>query len=1174
MALSYQCRTLRVALEDLIATFGTRYPKGQEYLQRLDRLEDRPEAEPLEQLRRETLLANPLLDFDKLLLVKRKSLRQMPAVKQKKLKIPNVPGIDLGFPSNHECNSSLPRDGYDNEIAVLSLTSLMWDSRPRLSIEKMTPEGGGPTGRGPHATSDAPGVLRTLYRPAADVYVGEVDLHSDADRLLFTQSGRENWRVWEMRVDGSGLRQVSQTPGDVDSFDACYLPDGRIVFGSTACWQAVPCWHGQKIVTNLYTMNADGSGMRQVCFDQDHNFHPVVLNNGQVLFHRWDYTGINHIFLRQLMVMNPDGTGQRAVYGVNSWYPNSLYFPRPLPGNSERLICILSGYHGVHKMGQLVLVDTDRGWHEADGLIQRISGRGQPIEPKVVDELVDKDWPKFLHPYPLSDKYFLVACWPNAQASWGIYLADVFDNLLLIREEPGYALLEPVPLMKRPKPPVLADRVDLARKDGVVYLHNVYSGPGLAGVPRGHIKSLRIIAYHFGYPGLAGPDIVGFGGPWEVMRILGTVPLEEDGSVMFRVPANTPVAVQTLDAEGKAVQLMRSWFTVMPGETLSCVGCHERPTDVSPSQVALAAVRDVREIQPWHGPARGFDFRREVQPVLNRHCVACHDGRADRPDLRPRERVPEYKGRRLSKLGVQRMHPEMLADTGGVLKYAPAYDALIPYIRRVSIEDDVSMLVPGEYHADTSELIQMLRKGHQGVHLDPQAWDRLVTWIDLNGPCHGTWGDAYPIPDGAHERRMALRQAYGGPQDDPEAVPATPRYDETPVAPTDASLVAGGPWPVARDPGHESPVTSREPVGWGLPHHESQGTGAGGASPTLQARVEGVPPSERGHDAIPAHAGDADATKSERQSLLRAKRGDARDTAERSERTIDLGGGVTLRLVQIPAGQFVIGDAHGEPDERPLARVAIDQPFWMGAGEVTNEQFRRFDPRHDSRYYQKRHARSDDQGVPLDEPEQPVVRVSYEQAAAFCRWLSQRTGLRFTLPTEAQWEYACRAGTATPLHYGDLDTDFSSWANLGDLSFGDAEKGNYVGLTGGLEHVVLEGSALSDRRFDDGFVVTAPVGRFRPNAWGLHDMHGNAAEWTATTYRTYGTDGTCGLDSEPVRKVVRGGSFFDRPARARSAFRLAYPPWQRVFNVGFRVVCEPTDPLTHAPPRPVAEERR
>lgn len=1032
-SLAYQCGTLRAAIEDLIATYGPRYPNGGEYLRRLDELGGNlvSAQEQLEQLKRQALLSNPLLGFDKVLVVRR---RETPH---------DATGAGLGLPSNHECNSSLPREGYDNEIAILSL-----------------------------AQPETP--LATLYRPDGNGYVGEADLHWDADRLLFSQSDKINWKLWEIRVDGTSLRQVSQMPDDVDSFDACYLPNGRIVFGSTASCHAIPCWHGRKRATNLYVMDESGSGVRQLCFDQDYDLHPCVLSNGQVLYHRWDYAGINHIYLRQLMTMNPDGTAQRAVYGSNSWFPNSLFFPRPLPGSSDKLVCILSGYHGVHRMGQLVLVDTSRGWFEESGLVRRISGCGDPIEPKIADNLVDDEWPQFLHPYPLSDKHVLVACRPDAKSDWGIYLADTFDNLVPIRREPGYALLEPVPVVKRARPPVPVDRVNLERTDGIVYLHSVYTGPGLAGVPQGTIKGLRVIAYDFGYPGLAGPDLIGRGGPWEVMRILGTVPLEEDGSVTFRVPANTPVAVQALDAGGKAVQLMRSWFTVMPGETLSCVGCHETPAAVTPSELVLAMYRDPRDIKPWRGPARGFDFAREVQPVLNRHCVACHDGRAARPDLRPLEQTPDYGGQRLPRLAVERMHPQMAKDTGGMAKYTPAYDALIPYVRRVGIEDDVSLLTPGEYHADTSELVQLLRKGHQGVRLDAEAWDRVVTWIDLNAPCHGTWGGVYPIPDGVHARRMELRKAYGGPADDPEAIPDCPRYDETPV----------------------------EPVS--LP-------------PCEPVTLPSVPP------------------------------------VARIERTIKLADGLTMKFVRIPSGEFVMGDLAGEPDERPPHRVVIERPFWMGVCEVTNAQFRLFDSTHDCGYYQRRHARSDDRGIPLNAPDQPVVRVSWEQATGFCSWLSLRTKTRFSLPTEEQWEYACRAGTATSLYYGDLDGDFAPWANLGDLSFGDPRVGGFTATTGGIEHLVLEGAALSDLRFNDGFVVTAPVGRFQANAWGLQDMHGNAAEWTSSDDKTYGTNGTCADDG---RKVVRGGSFFDRPERCRSASRSAYPSWQRVFNVGFRVICD------------------
>ncbi len=517
------------------------------------------------------------------------------------------------------------------------------------------------------------------------------------------------------------------------------------------------------------------------------------------------------------------------------------------------------------------------------------------------------------------------------------------------------------------------------------------------------------------------------------------------------------------------------------------MGCHESPRESGRGRLARAAVRQPREIEPWYGPPRGFDFAREVQPVLDRYCVRCHHGPPSAaPDLRREQLRPDYKGRMISKLGVDRLHPKMAADTKGVMRYTPAYEALLPYIRRVSIEDDVSLLVPGEYHADTSPLIQMLRKGHGGVQLDPEAWDRLITWIDLNAPCHGTWHEVYPIPDGVHERRMQLRRMFGGPAEDPETIPQTPPYDSTPVEPE----------PLVRP---RVPELAHWPI----------------ATPQAQRRQR---------------------------------------AAGKWEMTVDLGEGVTMKLVRIPPGEFVMGDPAGEPDEWPPARVVIDRPFWIGAFEVTNRQFRCFDSLHDPRYYQKRHARGDDEGLPLNGPQQPVVRVSWEQAMAFCHWLSQRTGMHFTLPTEAQWEYACRAGTGTALSFGTCDDDFSPWANVGDASFAN---GHLPQVTGGLEHLIREGAPLADARFDDRAEVTAPVGSYRPNAWGLYDMHGNAAEWTRSAYRPYPYDENDGRNDPGVqgRKVVRGGSFYDPPKRCRSSFRLAYPAWQRVFNVGFRVVC-------------------
>jgi len=477
--LDYDFEPLNLAINDLLETFDPEYPKGPEYLRRLDELKkardaalslgrsgDSARAEllrlgrELPKLQYDALLSNPLLDFDELILLKRKRGQ-------------------LGLPVNHKCNTGIERTGYDNEIVALGPVHPM-------------------------------GKMRTVFRPEAGQYVGEIDLHYDAEKMLFTMPTGPTWQIFEIGADGTGLRQISSGEHpDVDNFDACYLPDGRIVYASTASYTAVPCWHGKERACNIYLMDGDGSNLRQLCFDQDLDLHPAVLPTGQVIFSRWDYTGPMHIYLRPLMVMNPDGTGQRAVYGSNSYWPNALYYPRGIPGAPGKIIAIIAGYHGVPRMGELGLIDTAKGSHGAGGVVQRIPGRGKPVETVIRDNLVDKSWPKFLHPFPLSEKYFLVAAQLVHNGPWGIYLVDVFDNILPICVRPKFDLFEPIPIVKTPKPPAVPDRVDLNRDDAIVYLDNVYAGPGLAGVPHGTVEKLRIVAYHFGYPGMAGPDKIG-----------------------------------------------------------------------------------------------------------------------------------------------------------------------------------------------------------------------------------------------------------------------------------------------------------------------------------------------------------------------------------------------------------------------------------------------------------------------------------------------------------------------------------------------------------------------------------------------------------------------------------------------------------------------------------------
>ena len=973
-------------------------------------------------LARKALLANPLLDFDTLLVIKRSEKQ-------------------LGLPQNWESNSTLPMSGFDNELDLLSPI--------------------------------ADGTMTTLYRPAKDVFLGDVDLHFDADRLLFSMPGDNGrWQLHEMTLADKAVRQLPLiTEPDVDNYDACYLPDGNILFTSTAPFTGVPCVTGSSHVSNIYRYDRATGAIRQLSFGQDHDWCPTVLNNGRILYLRWEYSDLPHFVSRILFHMNPDGTSQMEYYGSNSYWPNAMFYARPIPNQPTMFCAIVGGHHDVPRMGELVLFDPARGRTEADGVIQRIPGRGRKVEPVIHDGLVGASWPKFLHPWPLSDKYFIVSAKPAPDSRWGVYLVDVFDNMTLLKELDGYALLEPVPLRAVPKPPVIPDKVDLTRDDATVYMSDVYTGPGLKDVPRGTVKQLRLFTYHFAYHGVGGQiNRVGLDGPWDIKRIVGTVPVEPDGSVYFRVPANTPLSMQPLDEKGQALQLMRSWMTAMPGEMLSCAGCHEKQNTPPPAKASIAARRAPSEITPWYGPERGFSFRREVQPVLDRHCAGCHDGtKPALPDFRD---LPDV---------------HTTANDAGYnngTHFPPSYLALRRYVHGPTMESDIHLLSPMDFHASTMELTQRLRVGHHGVALEPEAWDRLITWIDLNTPAHGTWHEIVGMDKIANQRdrrrAMAAKYAPNRAIDPEEILDLAPFAGAPPVVPAVFPDTA----PLAE------PITP--------------------------------PPSAATPDGV--------------------------------RRAVDLGG-VTLDLVSLPAGAFRMGQEDGFPDEAPVADVSIAEPFWMGATEVTNEQYTRFDPTQDSRIENGDFLQFsvEERGYPLNEPKQPVARVSWNEAMAFCAWLSARTGESFTLPDEAQWEYACRAGTATPLWYGTVDADFSGTANLADHCLFKVDTFDPWKLPSGAIHPWRP--AIDT--VDDGHRVSAPAGSYAANPWGLFDMHGNVAEWTRSAHHPYpwhaddGRNEPAGQDD----RVARGGSWYDRPQRARSAFRQHYAPWQRVFDVGFRVVC-------------------
>ncbi len=1024
------------ALDDLAATAPDRFPDAAELEGQVNGwitawpalmakvaqgdVAAKQEAGKFAQLQREILLRNPLLDFDTVLLVKRH-------VK------------NLGLPVNFHGLSFERRDGYDNEIVTLSLKE---------------------------------GTMQPIWRPGKDAYVGEVDLHFDGRRLMFTTlDANQRYQIHEINADGTGLRQISKSDhADIDSYDSIYLPDERIIFSNTSGFHGVPCHDGKGDVANLHMMNPDGTGIRRLCFEQDHDWYPVMLPNGRVMYLRWEYTDSAHYFSRILMHMNPDGTDQKELYGSNSYWPNAMFYARPLPGKSNQFVAIVSGHHGVQRAGQLFVFDGAKGRQEDTGVVQQIPGHGKTFKGKIKDALVDGKWPQFLHPYPLSDKYFLVAGKMAQDAPWGLYLVDVFDNMQLLKQVDGYALFEPIPLRKTPRPPVIPDRVDLTSRTATCFIQDIYEGKGLRGVPRGAVKQLRLFQYEYGYRMMGGHYLVGMESGWDVRRIIGTVPVHEDGSSAFVIPANTPVAIQPLDEEGRALQQMRSWLVGMPGEVVSCVGCHESQDQAAPPKLTTAANRAPCVPAPWHGPTRGFSFEREIQPVLNRHCVGCHDGKEDRPNFAP--------------------STERLGKGGQIAGFSPAYWALHPYVRRNGPEGDYHVLTPLEFHANTSELVQMLEKGHHNVKLDPEGWDRLVTWIDLNAPYFGTWSEVGTVPGNSARRRREMKELYSLVVEDVEATSRVADYPQTFLKPE-------------KETEDKTPVP--EAAGW----------------PFTAERA-----------------------------------GEMQTASGAEDMRLPLGDGITMSLKRIPAGTFVMGTPGGPPDERPLAAVTIRKPFWIGATEVSLAMYKQYDPKHGNGFYDMHYKDQVKPGYDMDDPELPVIRVSWDQARGFCRWLSGKTGKRVTLPTEAQWEWACRAGTASPLSFGAVTADYGKHANAADVTM------KLAAVKGVNPQPIRNPDQYwdylpKDANVNDGVLHLAPVDGYLPNAWGLKNMHGNVAEWTADAYRPYPCNEDDNLSEDtPARRVVRGGSWNERIKHCTSSRRIPYPQWQRVYNVGFRVVVE------------------
>ena len=602
----------------------------------------------------------------------------------------------------------------------------------------------------------------------------DVDVSPDARRILysFKASDRgDDFHLYEMDLATRGVRQLTHGKGVAD-YEGCYLPDGRILFNSTRCMQIVDCWWTE--VSNLYRCEADGSGITRITYDQVHDNYPALTWDGRILYTRWEYNDRSQMFPQPLLSMNVDGTNQRAYYGGNSWFPTTLIHARAVPG-SPLFFGICTGHHSLQP-GELMRFDPREGREEAQGAWQL-----GPLR-RAKARKVDADGQQgrvAMYPYPVDESNVVLSFLPqgwkrNARgkvmyrdhlAPFALYWTDVDGaRELLVAQKGKSPCGRPVPVCVRDLPSRPSKMSDESLRTGIVAIRDVYDGDAMKGVQRGTVKSMRVVSIDYrvagiGYNGNVGPGGGGLSctppalgnGTWGVKRVLGEVPVAQDGSVAVEVPARTPVYFMLLDGNGRMVQSMRSWTTLQPGETASCAGCHESQNLAPDFRKGAAAGRVTASLKR---PPRGFSFRKDVQPILDRRCVSCHDPKknASLPDFTDAPVADTLSKRHWSQAYLSLTRAHQLLGDNGAMRWAANPDDRNGYVNWIHSASAPTPLPPLSNGSRVSRLFtEKLDKGHCSGVTDAEK-RTLACWIDLGGPFCGDYEEANAWNEKERER--------------------------------------------------------------------------------------------------------------------------------------------------------------------------------------------------------------------------------------------------------------------------------------------------------------------------------------------------------------------------------------------------------------------------------------
>jgi len=583
-----------------------------------------------------------------------------------------------------------------------------------------------------------------------------------------------NYQIWRVNIDGTGLTQL--TDGPHNNLDPCWLPDGGIAFIS----DRKPAYAYCYVVTSpvVYRMERDGSRQKRLSANYLMDFTPSVLGDGRIIYTRWEYVDRAACPIQSLWAINPDGTGLAGYYGNRVLAPGTFMDAQPVPG-SNRVIATATNHNGSCR-GGIVLIDPSKGSNareavtnltpEVDIYAHRLGGG--PWGNGMLDRRIPLPYEK---PFALDDERYLVS------KNGGIQLRDFDGNAVtLLRPQEGLGFYCAQPLRETPLPPVLgggpSDKTAVLPEDGsvsgawaTVFMHDVYNGLE-PHVKRGEIKQIAVVqeieksthspqnnvrpdgqgmrniaVFGFQFP------LVSCGATYAPKKLWGFADVAEDGSAAFRVPSEVPIYFMALDGEGRALQRMRSFTHMMPGEVQGCVGCHADRNSVGARPTGELAMRgrpQSLKVPEWG--VKGFSYHEIVQPVFTRHCIECHNEREQPGNV-------DLTGDRTDFFNVSY---DILCRTGtqaerNWIKHGspsgPEYDkvrGMSPYTEWIwtinGAGHNILEIEPRRWGSPASLVADIIRSGHPDEEGKPRVdvpeadRRRVYLWLDLNVPYYGT----------------------------------------------------------------------------------------------------------------------------------------------------------------------------------------------------------------------------------------------------------------------------------------------------------------------------------------------------------------------------------------------------------------------------------------------------